>query len=394
MIPGINDTVLKHIDRARVVGTLADLVRLNSVNPPGNEAPVARYVADALAGAGLDTSVIGLAENRANVVARLRGNGARPGLMFCGHLDTVHPGQAPWQRDPFGAEMAGGRMYGRGTADMKGGLAAVIAAVTALARAGVELQGDVIVAGTAGEEVDCLGARQLLASGELNGVGALVVPEPTGLALASAHRGAQWLRLTTRGKAAHGSMPQLGVNAILHMGQLLDRIRHHRFECRPHPLLAPPTVNAGTIQGGTQINVVPEWCQAEVDIRTLPGQSAEGIVEEIQGLASDLHRKDPSFHARIEVIDNRPAVMTDPQAPLIQAAQRVAQSVLGRELMPCGLSYFTDASVLAPPTGVPTLIFGPGEAAMAHQTDEHVEIDAVLAAARFYAALALELLAG
>jgi succinyl-diaminopimelate desuccinylase len=388
----VTDNVLKQINRTEVVDILGALIRLNSVNPPGNESPVAHYMAESLKEAGLEARTTPLAEGRANVVARLRGRGSVPALMFCGHLDTVHPGESTWQHNPFGAEMVDGRLYGRGTSDMKGGVAAMIAAVAALGKARLSLGGDVIVWGTAGEEVDCLGARHLLANEGLKGVGALVVPEPTGLTLVTAHRGAVWLELTTRGKAAHGSMPELGINAILHMYELLERLLRHDFRYEPHPLLRPPTVNVGTLSGGTKTNVVPELCKATVDIRTVPSQSAEGILEEIQGLIVALNREVPDFHAHVEVIRDARAVTTDTGTPLVRVAQQVAHQVLGQTLEPRGVDYFTDASVLSPPTGVPTLICGPGDAAMAHQTDEYVEIDNVVQAARFYAALALELL--
>jgi len=220
----------------------------------------------------------------------------------------------------------------------------------------------------------------------------LVVAEPTGLRLGIAHRGAVWLRATTVGKAAHGSMPQLGTNAILHMCRLVERLQQQEFEYRPHPLLDPPTINIGTLCGGTKINVVPDRCQAEIDIRTVPGQSAQAIVNDIHGLIGDLQREEPSLDARIELISERPAVQTDPCSTLVQSAQRVARSVWGQEGELCGLGYFTDASVLVQASGVRTLIVGPGEAGMAHQADEWVAVDRLVLAAQFYAALALELL--
>ncbi|MSP14205.1 MAG: M20 family peptidase [Chloroflexi bacterium] len=387
-----SDSVTQHIDRSRIVEMLTTLIRFNSVNPPGNETPVAEYLGGSLRQAGLQVELVSLAENRANVMARLPGQGKAPGLMFCGHTDTVHPGEVAWSHNPFGAETVNGRMFGRGTADMKGGVAAMVVAVEALARAGIPLAGDVIIAGTAGEEVDCLGASHLLQSGGMEGVGALVIPEPTDLALVTAHRGALWLKLITQGKAAHGSMPELGVNAILHMYKLLQVLLQHQFGYQPHPLLRLPTVNVGTIQGGTKTNVVADMCQAMVDIRTVPGMATAEVVREIQELINHLKVDIPDFKARIEIVNDKPAITTDPQVPLIQAAQRTGQMILGRGLTPQGASYFTDASVLTPPTGVPTLIFGPGEAGMAHQPEEFVDIDKVIQAAHFYAALVLEML--
>lgn len=387
-----SDSVSQHIDRARIVEMLTTLIRFNSVNPPGNEAPVAEYLAGSMRRAGLQVELVPLTEKRANVMARLPGRSAAPALMFCGHTDTVHPGEVAWRHDPFAAETSNGRMFGRGTADMKGGVAAMVVAVEALAQAGIPLAGDVIIAGTAGEEVDCLGARHLLESGGMAGVGALVIPEPTDLSLVSAHRGALWLRLITQGKAAHGSMPELGVNTILHMYKLLDALLDHHFTYRPHPLLRLPTVNVGTIQGGTKTNVVADMCQATVDIRTVPGMSTAEVIGEIQALIDNIKAGTPAFNARIEIVNDKSAVATDPNTPLIQAAQRAGSLILDRTLEPQGASYFTDASVLTPPTGVPTLIFGPGEAGMAHQPDEYVDIDKVVQAAHFYAALALEML--
>jgi succinyl-diaminopimelate desuccinylase len=349
-------------------------------------------VADKLQECGLSTSVVPLAENRANVVGVLKGSGQRPALLYSGHLDTVSLGELPWRSDPLGAEVKNGRVYGRGTADMKAGLAAMVMAGAALARAGLELSGDLVILGTAGEEVNSVGAQVFRDQGGLQGVGAIVIGEPTNLDLVIAHRGALWLEITAIGKAAHGSMPDLGINAIDHMMVFLNRLSDHRFAYQPDPWLRPPTLNLGTIHGGSKTNVVPDKCQATVDLRTLPGQDHQTMLTEFRELASRLAQEIPGFQATVEVIKDTAPVKTPPEAAIVQAALETAQDVWDRPPYIRGAPYLTDASVLAAQPPIPVLIVGPGAEEMAHQMDEYVEIDKVMAAARFYTALALRML--
>jgi succinyl-diaminopimelate desuccinylase len=386
-------SIRAEINRAWVIEALTALVRLDSANPPGIEAPVAELIAGWLAPAGLDVAVVPVTAGRANVIARLRGCQRRPALMLCGHLDTVPFNRADWTHDPLAAKQVDGRLYGRGAADMKGGLAAMLGALLALAQSPTPLAGDVMFAGTVGEEVDCLGAEHLLASGGLDGVGALVIGEPTGLGLGVAHRGAAWLRLTTYGKAAHASTPHLGVNAIGHMCRLLAALEQHNFAGQPHPLLPPATQSVGTIHAGASTNVVPDRCEAQVDIRLVPGQTPAAVTAEVERLIAGLRATDPAFRAEVAIINQRSPVATDAALPLVVAAQAAAENTLGHRPSPVGQSYFTDASVLVPATGVPTLIIGPGEAGQAHQADEWVSLEKVIQAARIYTRLAQDWLA-
>lgn len=385
--------VLACISEAETVEFLASLVRLESCNPPGNEAPVAEAVARMMSQMGIRASVISLEKNRANVVGILPGRGERPALLFNGHLDTVPPGEMPWEHDPYGAEVLNGRLYGRGAADMKSGLAAMVMAAGAIAKSGIELAGDLIVAGTIGEEVDSAGARRFLEDGGLNGVGAIVIGEPTDLRIITAHKGALWLQVTTVGQTAHGAMPHLGVNAILHMLAFLDQLSNYRFDYQEHPLLSGPTLNVGTIAGGVKTNVVPDRCVTTLDIRTLPGQSHPQIVDDMRAIADWLAERLPTFHLEIEIINDRAPVETDVEAPVVRAAIQVAQEVLRRDLEPGGVNYYTDASVFAPATGIPTIICGPGDPTLAHRPDEFIELEKLALATEFYAALALKMLA-
>jgi succinyl-diaminopimelate desuccinylase len=387
------DEVFAQINEADTIEFLSELVRLKSCNPPGNEAPVAKVIAHKMEELGISTYIVPLEESRANVVGTLRGRGEKPALLFNGHLDTVPPGELPWEHDPYSAEVLGGRLYGRGAADMKSGIAAMVMAAGALARSGVELAGDLIVVGTAGEEIDSLGARSFLESGDLKGVGSIVIGEPSNLQIFTAHKGALWLQVSTQGKIAHGSMPDLGVNAIMHMTAFLNRLVNYHFSYQELSLLSAPTLSVGTIAGGVKTNVVPDRCVATIDIRTVPGQEHSKIIDDVLAIAADLREELSDFHFEVEVVNDRAPVETSTEAAIVQAAIQVAKEVFGQGLEAGGVNYYTDASVLASITGIPTIIYGPGEPGLAHQADESVELEKLAIAAKFYVALALKMLA-
>ncbi|HHW14343.1 MAG TPA: M20 family metallopeptidase [Firmicutes bacterium] len=372
--------------RSEVIGLAQEMVRVNTVNPPGGEAVLARLIAERLRSYGVPAEVTLVAPGRANVTGRLAGRGGHSALLLSGHLDTVPPGEAPWAHDPFGGELVGGRLYGRGAADMKGGLAAAVVAAGLLAREGV-LSGDVVVSAVAGEEVDSLGARRFVADGGLAGVGLIVVAEPTGLRLALAEKGALWVSVTTHGRAAHGSMPWHGVNAISHLTLFLNELAG--LDLGPaHPVLGPPTVNVGTISGGVKTNVVPDRCTATLDFRTVPGLGTAELRRRLEGLLAELGRRIPEFRAELQVLNAREPVETDPAHPWVGLAQGCCRK-LGLSPEPATVNFYTDAAVLAEEPGhPPVLIFGPGAQEMAHQPDEHVETEELVRAVEFYCELA------
>ncbi|HLW58809.1 MAG TPA: M20 family metallopeptidase [bacterium] len=371
------------VDPQEAVALLAECVRAESVNPPGNEERVTSLLSRRFEREGLPVELHRLSPGRANLVARLRGSGGGPTLVLSGHTDTVPPGEAPWQHGPWSADLAGDRLYGRGACDMKSGLAAMVLAVLLLRRRGVPLRGDLVLAASAGEEVDCLGARSFIDTGGLSGVDAIVVGEPTGGEVAIAHKGALWLRLTTRGQTAHGAMPERGVNALLLMHRVIDRLERFRLPADAHPLLGQATMSINTIQGGHSVNVVPDRCRAEVDMRTVPGLDHAGLERDVRGALGDL-----GFPVEVEVLTSRPPVQTDPEAPVVRLAREVVTRDGTAPRAPVGLAYFTDASVYQPALKVPVVVYGPGEASVCHQPDEWVALPAYLEAIRFYAALA------
>ncbi len=331
--------------------------------------------------AGLSVAYHEFAEKRTSVVASLVGRGDRPPLCFTGHLDTVPLGAAPWSRDPHAGEIADGKLWGRGSSDMKSGVAAFISASVALAGRGQPAAGLVLVI-TAGEETGCVGAMDLARrSNALGEAGALIVAEPTGNYPCVGHKGALRLDAVTRGVTAHGAMPEQGDNAVYKMARVVQALEAFQFGVEPHPVLGGPTLNVGTIQGGLNINSVPDACTIGIDIRTIPGQERDSTLE---ALASTVG-PDVELHPTRWVS----GVWTEPSDDWIQQVYDITAPILGSRPEPRTLPYFTDGSILTEAYGtVPTIILGPGEAEQAHQTDEYCSVEKIEQATEMFERLA------
>lgn len=376
-----------------IVELLRDLLRIRSVNPPGDEAAVVDVLAERARSWGFAPRIVEVLPGRPNLIVELEGSGERPAVVLSGHSDTVPPGEAPWEHDPFSGALVDGELWGRGATDMKAGLATMLAAMAALKRRGWRPKGDVRLAVTIGEEVDCVGARHLRDTGGLEGAGWIVIGEPTNLDVVAAHRGAIWLQVIGHGKTAHGSMPHLGVNAIDHVVTLLGWLaqRWPRYPYTPHDLLAPPTMNLGTISGGIKTNVVPDRCEATVDLRTVPGQDHESIVREIRDMAAELESTTPGLRLEVNVGNDMPPVETPVGHPLIRHAAGAVEAVLGAAPAVRGATYYTDGGMWVG-TQVPMVIFGPGDDKLAHQPNERVPVEHLSLATRGYMALLERLL--
>lgn len=378
---------LKAINEKEVIDLLVDMIRVDTTNPPGNELELAVLLADRMIGYGLETEIVPISENRANVIGILKGKGEKPSILYNGHLDVVPPGEVEWEYDPFEGKIYKDCIYGRGSADMKSGLAAMIVAVGALAKSGIELDGDIIIVGTADEEYNGIGAKSLVNSNYLTNVGAMVISEPTYNNLFIAEKGTLWLEITTYGKTAHGSMPELGLNAIMDMNLFLNELRKLKFSYKEHDLLGNPSLNIGTIKGGVKTNVVADRCVLTIDIRSIPGMDHEKIIEEIRKVFNNIREKSKNFNGDIKVLNDRVPIETNPNEALVKAAQKTAKSILNKELIPRGVNYFTDASIIVPNTKLPMIIYGPGAPELAHQPDEYVEIKKVIEAVKFFVTL-------
>jgi succinyl-diaminopimelate desuccinylase len=367
-----------------VVEICQEIVRINSINPPGNELNMARYCGDFLSRLGFEVRLLEHSENRASVLACLKGTGSVPGVMVCSHLDTVPVGILPWQHNPLGGEIDDGKIWGRGASDMKGGLAASLAAAQVLVQSGVSLRGALWMGLTAGEEVDFLGALEIAKHREVLPLQVLLIPEPSSNELFLAQKGALWLEITMHGKTAHGSMPDLGINAVELMVQFINRFKSLDFPCRPHPLLDNFTSAVTTIKGGVKTNVVPDECSATLDIRTLPGQDHAEMLDGIRGLLNDLEQITPGLIAEVKVLNDRPAVVTEMDNPIIFPIRTAAEKILGRPVPSKGVKFFTDSAVLTPAWDIPMIICGPGHAGLAHQPDEYIEISLLQKAVGIY----------
>ncbi len=358
---------------SEVVELTRTLVQTETINPPGGEAAAAGIVGERLEAAGFDVESYELAPGRTGLVARTPGAGDRPALCLTAHLDTVPLGRADWSRDPLGGEIDGDRLYGRGTSDMKGGLAAIVVAAERVAALGDGDAGLELVL-CAGEETGCEGAVQIVQDGGLGRAGAVLVAEPTSNYPCTAHKGVVWLDARTTGRTAHGSMPELGDNAVYKLARAVTELERFELPEAEHELLGRPTLSVGTFAGGMNVNSVPDAATAGIDIRTVPGLAEDDAIAAVEGRLGD--------EVRVDVRVKLPPVVTDPDDPWVAGVYEVMGPLIGEQPAPRGLAYFTDAAALTPAYGgPPTIICGPGHPEQAHQTDEHCSIANLEAAA-------------
>ena len=360
------------IARGDAVALARALIQIDSRNPtlvpngPG-EAAVARTLASVLDEWGFSVELSEAAPGRANLVARI-GPADAPALMLNGHLDVV--GVEGMVHEPFTAELRSGRIYGRGSADMKGGVAAMCAAATVTS---TQSNGQIIIAAVADEEYESLGLRSLLGSGLR--AEAAIVTEPTRLAICPAHRGFAWMDVTFTGRAAHGSRYDIGVDAILHAGLLLaelDALEQTRSKGLIHPLLGRASLHASKIQGGVGMSTYPERCDLAIERRTLPGESADLAVREVTEACERIRARRPGFKAQVKL--NTAQAPSD--VPVDADIVKRLRTALESEAMPVsieGLSAWTDAALLNE-AGIPAICFGPGDIALAHAAEEFVPV--------------------
>ncbi|MCO7174827.1 M20 family metallopeptidase [Sporolactobacillus kofuensis] len=388
------DDIFQSIDQDRALFFLQSLVQINSVNPPGNERLVAEYIEEWLKNSGLDVAVNHLEDNRSNITVTLNGSvdskHPRQHLFFSGHLDTVPLGNKEWTEEPWGGQVHAGKLYGRGSSDMKSGVAAMILALEALSRSNVQLQGDLSFLGTVGEEVDGRGARSAILKGDVSTATAMVIGEPTDNQVLIAHKGVLWLEVTIHGKTAHAGWPDKGVNAISAMHHFVSEFE--KFQPIHDKILGQPTMNLGLVNGGIAPNMVADYCQMTFDMRTVPGLESEDVYRRAQDLLSALSETmDISFE--IKVLNDMHYVSTAQEHPFIQLAADVLEQTLNKQPIFGGANYYSDGSLFTKENKeMPILIFGPGNPDQAHQPDEWVAINNFYDSIRFYISLALSYL--
>ena len=325
---------------------------------------------------------------RANITARIGSCGQKAGLLFAGHLDVVPPGEAKWRSDPFDPVETDGRIYGRGAADMKGGIVALAGAMAEIVQQKIELKGDVIFAATAGEETDSCGAKRFIEQNKsnLSGLAGVIIPEPTDFEVVAAHRGMLWVQIETKGKTAHGSMPHLGVNAISSMNVLLNRLDGYSIRHSEHAELGVCSMSINEICGGKATNVIPDHCFIRIDIRTLPSQKNESIVKELETVLGELKSSTKDFDAELSVIRSVEALETDRENEFVKTVCRK----VGVEKS-TAVGFATDGPFFEV-LKVPIVIFGPGKPEVCHKPDEYIEFADVERAKEHYKDIILELL--
>jgi succinyl-diaminopimelate desuccinylase len=357
---------------------LKELIEAEST-PAKGELAAAEVISAEFRRSGIDSRVDVWDSVRANVVAHVKSTGARPALLFACHLDVVGPGEAAWKHPPFSALEKDGKIYGRGSVDMKGGTAATVAAIRRIVDSGAKLQGDLIFLACAGEETDSCGAIRFASdSGELPRLAGVIVPEPTDFTVVTAHRGMLWLEITTRGKAAHSSTPQLGVNAINSMRLILNELDSYEVPVEPHELLGKCSMSINTITGGKTLNVVPDKCSIMVDIRTLPRQNNQDVVADFERIFAGLKSRNPQFDAEVSVLREMGALETDSGCDFVKdfcSCVGVDETV--------AVGFTTDAPHLVS-LGGPPVIFGPGKTHLCHKPDEWIDITDLERAADLY----------
>ncbi len=412
-LPALARAAADAVDADRVIALARDLVRIRSVvdtDAGTTEADAARFVADTLAAAGLDPIVEEVAPGRPNVICDWSGSGFTPErdrtLMFEGHTDVVTEGDpSAWAVPPFEGRIVDGRLVGRGSADMKAGVAAAIGATLAVRAVAPDLPGRIRLGIVVDEEGMMLGIKHFIASGWADDVDGAIVCEPEENELCLVQKGAMRVRIDVRGRMSHGAMPYAGVNPLRAVGRLLvglERIEaDEQARCGEHPHLGlpwiTPTILRAPVRGEAQSNVAPEAASVNLDIRTVPAQDHEALMAAIRALAARVADEvlaestaaEPRLDIAVDCFESRPSTETAPDDPLVRALQAAYRPVLGKPVRFGGVPGATDGTFLSAEAGVPIVTVGPGDREIPHQVDEFVRVDEMVASARLYAAAAI-----
>lgn len=391
---GVAEDLERRIEETEVVELCSELVQFPTIDPPGNEQEAAEYVGAFLGGLGLDVELIAHGPQRASVLARLKGTGASPALIYGGHLDTVSAGKEPWAHEPFAGEVSQGKVWGRGSTDMKGGVAAMLSVARILVEGRVPLKGDLLLMFTAGEENGFTGARDIAARCDLGPVQAIFLSEPSDNGVVIAEKGILWLKISTHGRTAHIAQIDQGRNAISMMLPILTELGSAAFPYRPHALLGDFARSINTVHAGRETNTIPDLCEATVDLRTVPGQDHSEVIDSVRSLIERVREQSQvlDFSAELEVLLDGGPLENAPDDPTIVRFCDVVEQVTGDRPVPTGVGAATDAVELVPKLGVPFLMCGPGNPKLVHHTDEHVEIAKLVECTRIYLHAAVEFL--
>lgn len=368
-------STMRQQEQEEALALLKRLVETDTQNPPGRESRLADFLTEFLAGTHATLQRIPCRETgRDSLVARLRGTGGKRPLILCGHMDTVPSGdETAWSMPPIALTIRDGRAYGRGTSDMKSGLAAIAYAFREAARRDELPRGDIYLAATADEESGGLGAAAMSSHLPL-GTGVVCIAEPTDNDIGISAKGTLWLKARIQGRTAHGAYPERGINAIDMAYELHKKLAAF---CARHddPLLGPATCTLTGIRGGVKANMVADACTLTMDIRTTPDLPNEAVLAEAKRLAGELSKAHPGLQLAFSVQNDRAAVQVAPDAPEVRLLARTIAEEMGKEPVYKGIKFFSDASIFVRTNPlVPCIQFGPGREDHAHIVDEYVEL--------------------
>lgn len=390
------------VDRARLVELAQALVRIPSTNDPArgrSEAPAAELVADWMRRRGWEPIVDEVLPGRPNVVCTVEGGLPGPTLCFEGHTDVVTEGdRAAWEREPFAGEIVDGVLWGRGSADMKGGLAAMLHAAAALAEGG-PFPGRIVLAALVDEEGMMLGAKRFVAAGHARDVSAAIICEPEAGEVCLSQKGAIRARVTAAGRMAHGAMPDHGVNPLPALASFVTAVGDLQAELQArfatHPHLGSPYVTPTVMRAGEpdQINVIPAAGSVALDIRTIPSIDHEELIDRLWQIAGSVGRA-AGCRLELQVIDDRPPTEISADEPVARAVADAHRTVTGSEPVIGGVPGTTDGTILWRDAGIPVVVYGPGGKWIAHQANEHCAVDEMVTAARVYVEAARRFLGG
>ncbi|QQK77994.1 ArgE/DapE family deacylase [Salicibibacter cibarius] len=384
------------MEQTKAIDWLKAILRTDTVNPPGNEERVAKQLEALFLECDIQTERVPYSDGRMNLIATLKGDGGSDKVLgLCGHMDVVPTGDRQWSYDPFAADEVDGKIYARGACDMKSGLMACVMAMIQLKEAGVKLAGDVKLLATVGEEVGAVGAKQLVEEGHADDLDALIIAEPTKSEIVVTHKGALWIAITCYGKTAHGSRPHHGVNALMHMNEIMNALLSDRFQMkyRRETLLGEPTFSMNAISAGANTNVVPDSCTLKLDIRSVPSQDHKEIVADIQSIIDEVKESLPDLNADIHVENDLSPMQTAPDHAFVDFLLDFYESETGERKTPRGMSGYTDGSqFMKNKKDFPIVIWSGIQGSTAHQPNEYVDIADYLRTIDLFKAVAQEYL--
>ena len=365
------------IDKGKLTELLKDLVKIDSVNPslvPGaaGESEVAEYIRDWMQEHGLITEYTLVEPRRPNVIGYLKGTGGGKTLLFNGHMDTV--GTDYMTIDPYNPKIEGNKLFGRGSYDMKGGLAASMAAVKAIVDSNLELSGDVILAAVCDEEYASIGTESLVKTINAD---AAIIGEPTGYNIQVAHKGFAWIDIITYGLAAHGSAYETGIDAITKMGHILIGLEsiQSKLLLKRHHLVGPGSIHASIISGGRELSTYPDLCKLEVERRLIPGETKQDVDNEIQDLIKSIKDNDPKFESTYHISFYRAPMEMDPEEEICRLLKDETKKIIGVDPCFVGSAGWMDTQIIYE-KGIPAVAYGPlGDGA--HSAVEWVDLDSV-----------------